>query len=279
MGGQPQIVTFTLDLLLERAEPVDQVVVVYMASNPRYRQAFQTVSGEFAGDRYGGQECRLRGLPVKIGDSAIAEAHSPAEVDAVWQTFNRLFADLKAQNQHLHLSMTGGRRILALLAFSVAMLHFTPTDRAWHLFTPPEVTEQARDGALMHAGPNSGLSLIEVPLVPWGAYFPGVRRLLGLSPQEARAAHLGWLDDTELANCRKVWDGLTQRQREVLRALAEGQKRNQVAGLLSIDITTVDSHKTEILRRCRKAWSTDERLDIIFLQKRFGPFLKRLDEV
>jgi CRISPR-associated protein Csx14 len=54
MGGQPQIVTFTLDALRRRGEAIDQVVVVYLAGAKRYQRAFQQLSAEFAGDRYDG---------------------------------------------------------------------------------------------------------------------------------------------------------------------------------------------------------------------------------
>jgi len=37
LGGQPQIITFTLDLLLARGEQIDQVVIVYLASDLRCR--------------------------------------------------------------------------------------------------------------------------------------------------------------------------------------------------------------------------------------------------
>jgi len=52
LGGQPQIVTFTLDLLLAQGETIDQVVIVYPASGLRYRESYRRLAGEFAGDLY-----------------------------------------------------------------------------------------------------------------------------------------------------------------------------------------------------------------------------------
>ena len=57
LGGQPQVVTFTLDLLLARGEKIDQVVIVYPESNKRYHKAYLHLAGEFAGDLYKNQPC------------------------------------------------------------------------------------------------------------------------------------------------------------------------------------------------------------------------------
>lgn len=279
LGGQPQIITFTLDLLLEREESIDQVVIVYMASKARYNQANRLVAGEFNGDRYRGTPCHFRSIPIRLGRHNLADARTPQEVDAVWKTFYQLFSDLKAQGERIHLSLTGGRRIMSLLAFSVAMLRFDSADRAWHLHTPDEVVQEAYEGAMMHVPPQAGIQLIEVPIVPWGTYFPGVRSLLGLSPQDVRSAHLGWLDETDRARCRCVWETITPRQQDTLRVLAQGLNREKAAAQLCIAVTTLDSHKTEILRACRMAWDTDVQLDIYFLRQKFGPFLARIGEV
>jgi CRISPR-associated protein Csx14 len=279
LGGQPQIVTLTLDLLLARGEQIEQVIVMYLVANPRYAQAFQRLSGEFAGDRYGARPCRLRGVPIHLGRHTLAEVRLPAEVDAVWKTFSTILADLKAQAHQVHLSLTGGRRMMALLAISVAMLHFTPTDHAWHLYTPPELLALVRDGALMHAPPDTGAHLIEVPLAPWGAYFPGLRGLLNQSPAARRLAQGSGLDEADRTRCGQVWEGLSPRKRETLRALCTTATRAQAAEVLSVSVSTVDDHKTEILQRCRGAWTLEaERLDLAFLRQHFGRFLQEVDD-
>jgi len=50
MGGQPQIVTFTLDLLLQRNIPISEVHIVHPAT-ARIRRAVQILTNEFLGDR------------------------------------------------------------------------------------------------------------------------------------------------------------------------------------------------------------------------------------
>ena len=278
MGGQPQIITFVLDLLLAQGERIDQVLVVYLASSPRYQEAFRKLSGEFPGDQYRGRSIHLRPVPVKIGSKTLEFIRRPEETEAARKTLFHLFRDLKAQHQRIHLSVTGGRRMLALLALSTAMRHFTTEDRVWHLYTPAPLREQARDGAIMHLAPDSGIHLIEAPMVPWSVYLPGLAPLLGESPSDIRAQ--GWQDGRERERCQQVWESITPRQREVLRELAIGRTREQAAAHLSIAITTIDSHKTEILHHCRFAWPDEEsKFDIQFLRERFKPFLVGLGEV
>src|ERR1700693_3449524 len=52
LGGQPQVVTFTLDLLLRRGIPIYEVIVVHPASSPHLQRSLERLNAEFIGDRY-----------------------------------------------------------------------------------------------------------------------------------------------------------------------------------------------------------------------------------
>ncbi|GAB4406096.1 MAG: CRISPR-associated ring nuclease [Anaerolineales bacterium] len=271
LGGQPQVITLTLDLLLGRGEPISQVFVAYLAENVRYRQAYQRLVGEFSGDRYGGRACRLRALPI-----ALSEAYLPHEVDAAWQALNNVLSEVKADGGQIHLSLSGGRRILSLLAMSVAMLHFTASDRAWHIFTPDATANLLKNEGMLHAPPDAGVRLIGVPVVPWGAYFPGIRGLMGHSPLQVRAALEGLLNPAEQAQCEQVWQGLTARQQRVLRSVVAGMERAQAAEAMQITVNTLDDHKRLIMRACRQMWGAS--LTWNDLRRKFEPFLRTLPE-
>jgi len=228
--------------------------------------------------QYRGRPIHLRPVPIRKGTHTLEFVREPHEVEAARQKLFGLFRSLKAEGQRILLSVTGGRRMLALLAMSTAMRHFTTEDRLYHLYTPVEIRERALDGALMHLEPGSGVRLIEVPLVPWSVYLPGLAPLLGETPNEVRAR--GWQDGPERKRCERVWQALSPRQKDTLRELCLGRTRQQAAERLSIAITTVDSHKTEILNRCRAVWMEEEiKFDVQFLRERFNPFLVGLGEV
>ena len=280
LGGQPQVITFTLDLLLARGEKIDQVLVLYPASNPRYHEAFLHLAQEFAGDLYRNQPCHLRKVTVQIGGASLEDIHAPHEVEAARQTFHELLAQLKDEDQIVHLSLSGGRRILALIALTAAMQYLNPSDHIWHIYTPADFIAEAHDGRLMHAPAEAGVHLVEVPFVPWVAYFPGLAPLLSRSPQELGEADLGWLEEAERERCRQVWDQLTTRRRDVLHAFALGLTRPQVAARLTIQPSTVDTHREAIAELCRQVWIAYEgKFDIYFLRDRFGPYLRGLGEL
>jgi CRISPR-associated protein Csx14 len=284
MGGQPQVVTFLLDLLLDRGERIDQVLVVYLASNPRYQAAFRKLADEFVADRYRGQACHLRGAPIHSGAGGPGELddiRNNHEVEIARQEIQRLLAGLKAQGQHLHIGLSGGRRIMGFLMISAAMQYLTPLDSIWHIYTPAELAKQAEDGAIMHVPPDQEVQLIEVPFVPWVSYFPGLETLLKQSTQQMGEARHYWLDHTERARCAQVWDALSRRQRDVLTAFAAGQTRQETAASLSIEPSTVDTHREAIVQECSKAWSLEQetRFDASFFRERFGPFLDGLKRV
>ena len=188
-----------------------------------------------------------------------------------------LIAGLKRTRERpIHLCIAGGRRILALVALSAAMVHFGHQDQIWHIYTPPAFLERARDGAIMHARPEDGVRLVRVPMIPWGAQFPALRDL-------AQARGLGDLLPTlaaERPRCEAVWRMLTEREREVLQAFARGLTPQQVAEELVISLSTVNTHKTRILAACRQVWEMepDKRLTYHFLTN-FRPFLQDLTKL
>jgi CRISPR-associated protein Csx14 len=280
MAGGPQIVTFAMDELLRQGELIDEAITVHLSppADPLTGQALVKLAAEFSDDHYAGRPCRLRFFPIRRGVERLDDIYDEATANVAWSAVHELVASLKAEGRRLHVCIAGGRRILALLAMSAAMLHFDHQDRLWHMYTPAEFLERARDGAIMHARPEDGVRLILVPLMPWGAYFPGLRALTQATPAQVITAQTRWLDETEQARRRAVVERLTPRQLDVLRTLAAGQTPQEVAEKLDISLKTVDTHKTAILGECRVAWSLPDEawLDYHFLRDKFGPLLDKL---
>lgn len=275
MGGQAQVVTFALDALLAQGETVREVIVLHLSpEDPRVNKALTQLAAEFAGERYFGQPCRFRPIAIRAGRDRLYDIRDEAAADATWSTVHELISSLKLQRQKLHLCIAGGRRMIGLLALSAAMLHFGHQDRLWHMYTPHEFLEKARDGAIMHAGPEDGVRLIQIPLVPWGAYFPVLRSLA--TPSQALTAQTRWLENVERSHCEEVISKLTERQLEVLRAFAAGMNTQEVAEALSVTVKTVDVHKTTILSECRNAWNIpqDFWLTYHFIREKFSHYFE-----
>jgi CRISPR-associated protein Csx14 len=281
LGGQPQRITFMLDLLLARGEAIDQVKVIYIAPYRRSQVAFKRLAGEFKDDRYRGRPCRLQGVEIRTGSSQLVDIRTPAEVEAVRQHISRLLSELKGQGQQVHLGLSGGRLLMSLVALAAAMQYLTPGDCIWHVYVPAEFDERSQEGAILHAPAGAGVCLVAVPFVPWVAYIPGLASLMKRTPQEIGEEGMGWLSQADRQRCARVWEALTRRQRDVLQAFAVGQSRQEVAQSLHISVTTVDSHRDRILEQCELVWGAQagEGFSARLLLQRFGPFLAGLKRV
>lgn len=278
LGGQPQVVSFALDALLARGIEVSEVLALYLDSDDeRLVRARARLATEFAGGRYGdhpdGRPLSFHADPIRVHDHTPDDIYDEADADAVWRAVHSRIARLKADGHTLHICISGGRRILGLQTMSAAMLHFGHQDALWHMYTPPELLAESRDGAIMHAPPASGFRLIRVPMMPWGSYFPALQELARpAAGPDVLSRPRRVLDAVERARAEAVRARLTRRQADVLREFAAGHTPQQTAARLGVKLSTIDTHKTVILAECRVAWGLPEdvRLDYRFLWEKFG---------
>lgn len=274
LGGQPQIVTFTLDLLLYKGFPISEVIVLHpRASVPtRLYQALLRLNAEFASDAYSTarQPIHFHSHILELDEQPLDDITDDTHADGTLDTIHRLLGDLKRQGYRIHLSVSGGRRLMALLAISVAALNFDRHDHIWHLYTPESIREQADEGRMMHAQPDAGLKLIKGPFLSLGAYIANPAQSFR-HVQEQQRAHM---DAQEHARCAEVVGKATPAQLKVLRAFALGLRPQQVADELCIAPVTVNTHKTVLLSECHNAWNIprEERLDYHFLTAKFASY-------
>jgi len=276
LGGQPQVVTFTLDLLLQRGFSISEVIVVHPeASYPRLQHSLDCLNAEFVGDRYqvSGQTIHLRSHVLHLDDEPLDDIVDEVSADGALNTIHHLIRSLKRQHRCIHLSITGGRRLMSSIATEAALLNFTHSDHIWHIYTPDPIQAQANAGTLMHVSPHDGVHLIERHFVPWGTYFSDLPQSISTA-QEAIRFQKSKVDAQEQVRCDRVVNQATGRQLDVLRAFARELSPQEVANHLCLSVKTVDTHKTVLLGLCRNAWNKgpNESLDYHFLQKAFANY-------
>lgn len=277
VGGQPQVVTLALDALNAQGVYISEVIAVHLSGrNPRYQAALARLAREFAGERYGGRPCRYRPQPIMLGTAVIDDLSSEAATDAALNTFHLLIQRLKQQGAILHLCISGGRRLLGMLAMSAALLYCDQADRIWHVYSSDQVRAQTAEGAVMHMPASDGVRLVRVPVPPWGHLFPVLRTSPGTGAAAVLHNQTSAAEAGERARCVQVYERLTPRQRDVLRAFAKGLTPQQAAEQLSITLSTVDSHKTVIFEECRIAWNLapDQHLEYRWLYEKFARYLE-----
>ncbi len=271
LGGQPQIVTFTLDALLARGIRPQVVETVFPGGNARYHDAHRRLAREF--EQYG----PYRGLRYQayalndLSGRPLPDLLTDGDLDAAWARVRERVQHWKRAGHRLHFSITGGRRALGIMLYAAAMTYGSSQDRVWHIYTPREWLPRVRDGARMHLPPGT-VRLLSVPFVPWTAYIPGLRSLLEMSPEVLRRLLGESLDEDTQRRCARVWSRLTPRQKDALRALATTETRAEAARAMGVDLDTLDSHRKAILRVCRAAWP-EARVDLRFVRRVFRQWL------
>ena len=96
-------------------------------------------------------------MPIRDEEVRLPDIQDEGHANATWEMLRDLIINLKQERRHLHVCVSGGRRIMALLMMSVALLQFSYRDKLWHIYTPEDVLEKARGGAMMHVQPADAL--------------------------------------------------------------------------------------------------------------------------
>ncbi len=274
LGGQPQVITFALDALLEQGENISEVIILYLSDEGgRITQAMEKVAAEFVDDCYAGRPCRLRPISLRSENVRLPDIRDEEQANAAWEMLRDLVIQLKREYYHLHVCVSGGRRMMALLLLSVAMLQFDYRDKLWHMYTPREFQVQARDGAIMHTGPEVGFRLIQIPLIPLGMLVPNLRALTQSPPTTTPEGQPVWQDERDRERCEHVISQpeLTPHKLEILKLFAAGMTPQEVAEKMCISRNTVESHKRIIFDLCRNAWE-QENIRYYHLREWFGPY-------
>jgi CRISPR-associated protein Csx14 len=271
LGSQPQIVTFTLELLLQRNFPIDEVFVIhpFPRERPRLQHSLACLQTAFT-DYYPRKLQRtihFHSCVLHFDGQPIDDINDDTHADGTLETIHRLIGDLKRQGYRMHLSVSGGRRLMALLAISVASFNFDRHDRIWHIYTPEALMPVVHDGAVMHLIPDSGIRLIQGPFVALGSiiYSPDQSFRSAREEQRVRA------EAEERTRCAQIVQQATPAQRRVLEAFARGLTPQEVADELMIAPVTVNSHKTVLLGHCYNTWNIPPkpRLTYTFLRTKF----------
>ncbi|MDX9786304.1 MAG: response regulator transcription factor [Desulfobacterales bacterium] len=70
-----------------------------------------------------------------------------------------------------------------------------------------------------------------------------------ISPGIADSVMEGYLEERKQLKTKTAWDTVTQREREVLKLLAEGYLNKDIANFLHISVKTVEKHRANIMNK------------------------------
>ena len=70
-----------------------------------------------------------------------------------------------------------------------------------------------------------------------------------ISPGISEKVIEGYLDGRKTLKTRTAWETLTQREREILKLIAEGYKNKEIADDLCISVKTVEKHRANLMEK------------------------------
>jgi two-component system response regulator NreC len=70
-----------------------------------------------------------------------------------------------------------------------------------------------------------------------------------LSPSISGTIIDGLLQGIKASSIRSAWETLTQREREILKLIAEGHKNKEIADILCISLKTVEKHRANLMEK------------------------------
>ena len=254
LGSEPQVITATLDLLLVRGIKITSLTVLHTASSEIHlKSALQQVSEEITRDTYPNlTSCKFHllmdetGSPLQDVDT-IQAAHSffRAIYQSVWSS--------KQSGCQVHLSISGGRKTMAMYGMATAQLLFDEDDYLWHLFSGGDFLSSKR----FHPVAGDETYLVAVPILLWNDVSPAVKELSKTSdPFEAleKVRQLRLQEKMETARIF-VDVHLSSAERKVVRELVlEGMSDKEIAGMLYLSPRTVEQHLRSAYRKAAEHW-------------------------
>lgn len=268
VGSKPQLVTIALDLLREQGETVQQVVAIHTTlERPPTRASIACLGDEFP-RAYPGVRLRPIGLCDERG-VALEDVDSAAAGREAFRVLYREVKAAKQAGQRVHLSIAGGRKIIAVYGMAVAQLLFDPDDRVWHIVSAPELV----DSRALH--PRAGeAALIQAPVLRWSEISPALTDLvLSDDPFEAmrRQEELRQADALRLAH-EFVERQLSPAEGEVVRwVVCHGLTDAEVAERTCRSVKTVGHHLSSAYQKAREMFGL-ARADRHTLMALLGPY-------
>lgn len=269
LGVEPQVVTITLDALKSLGKNIDIVTVLY-TDHPAILEALTVLKEEFKTDVYPDISFQTRLVFTQKGP--VVDFQTEEDLRALLRTLYSEIRQARQMGRPVHLSISGGRKVMGVVAMTVAQLLYGPDDQVWYL-----ITEGWRPGAgrQLHAINNERVRLIEVPVLRWQEAATLMQAVTELDdPKEV----LAWyhrltkkVEERRQGEFIKHW--LTPAERRVTQLACSGLDNASIAARLAKREQTVANQLCNIYEKLHE-WLgfPDYKVDRNILIARFAPY-------
>ncbi|MFQ5615942.1 MAG: CRISPR-associated ring nuclease [Anaerolineales bacterium] len=245
LSTEPQGVTRVLDWLLAQGYPIGETAIVH-TTGVVVRPAIERLDAEFAAGVYPG--VRYRRIPITSAAGPVEDILSEKDAWALLRTLYRTIRIARQLRQPIHLSITSGRKTMAVYGMVAAQLLFGEHDRIWQMVS----TRRWEGGEKrLHATPGEQVRVISVPVVRWADAATAAALLEVEDPWDALQRQQT-MTQREAARRRKEFleRYLTPKERELtLLLVKEGLDNAGLARRLGKREQTVANQLTRIYRK------------------------------
>ncbi|MCG9968437.1 CRISPR-associated protein Csx14 [Pelotomaculum terephthalicicum JT] len=241
VGTEPQVITLVLDSLLLKGCNIDEVVLFYTQS-PLVMGGIEKIQREIESEFY--PKIILRSVLITGEKTALDDFRTANDVNSMLKIIYKVIKDYKQKGAKIHLSVSGGRKVMGIMAMVVAQILFRAEDRLWYLITEGWKPGNSQD---MHISNLNSHLLIEVPVVRWEES----SLLLGMEEFASPLDLIRWqeklIDDKRMRRRREfVEHWLSKAERQVAQLACQGWDNAMIAGYLHKQERTVVNQMTSI---------------------------------
>lgn len=275
LGTEAQVITIVLDRLLAMGEPIRRVVVIY-TENSRVQEALQIVDNEIK-SYY--QDIEFEARPVIKGDAVLEDFRCDEDLKCLTRTMYNEVRAARGRGESIHLSISGGRKVMSVMAMVVAQLLFGPNDQVWHLITEGWQPGSSRK---LHLLPDQEAWMVPVPVLRWSEANFMIRMLAEVDDPESI---IEWQMKVEKAAQMKrrhefIEHWLTRVERETVELVCQGLNNTSIADMRNIKEQTV-ANQLGVIYDKYKEWASlwDEENVRTRLIAEFAPYyaLRRME--
>lgn len=255
LGTEPQVVTATLDLLLQMREDVQHVVVLHTeAPGTLIAEAVSALEEDFSHSTYD-PKIILKLQPIKEANGK--PLFDVETMSAMQDAFREIYQQVhkaKQADQKIHFCIAGGRKPLAVYGMTVAQMLFDEDDCLWYLYSSGEYLESKR----LHPQPGDEVGLVQIPVILWSHISPVFTDLGEIGDPNRAIDRIRELQLTEKVEMARTYllGSLTHAERRVIDLLVQtGDSDTDLAEKLSISYRTVEQHLGSAYRKAAAHWN------------------------
>ncbi len=274
LGTEPQVVTITLDELAKRGYSVNKVVLVFTKS-PATIEAVEMLKEEFSKQQ---SQIEVVECPVESNGKAVEDFLTQETLKALMVTLYSQIRELREKNFIIHLLISGGRKIMGIMAMLIAQLLFGEEDHIWYLITEGW---KPGDNRKLHLSEQERAWVVEIPVIHWSEASTLIRTVAQISTPEDVAMWYRKLNKNAQLRRKKefVERWLTPAEKELVKVVCQGYDNEHISKILCKREQTIANQLQNIYEKLRQ-WMDypDRRVDRNLLIAEFAPYFSLNEE-